>query len=52
MHGFLHELPNQEAIDFAIAASVLKLTVSGDLNLVSEKEIRAVMQKGGGAMSR
>lgn len=53
MHGLLHGFGAQEDIDFAIAASVLKLTVSGDLNLVQESEIRSVMKKGGGAsMSR
>lgn len=49
MHSILHNLGAQESIDFAIAASVLKLTISGDLNLVQESEIRAVMKKGGGA---
>jgi len=49
MHSMLHSYAPQESIDFAIAASVLKLTISGDLNLVQESEIRAVMQKGGGA---
>jgi 2-dehydro-3-deoxygluconokinase len=49
MHSLLHKFDNQESIDFSIAASVLKLTVSGDLNLVQESEIRSVMKKGGGA---
>lgn len=49
MHGILHQFDAQESIDFAIASSVLKLTISGDLNLVQESEIRAVMKKGGGA---
>ncbi|WP_409311128.1 PfkB family carbohydrate kinase [Pectobacterium sp. B1J-3] len=49
MHGVLHGFGDQEKIDFAIAASVLKLTISGDLNLVQESEIRSVMKKGGGA---
>ncbi|NDL63153.1 sugar kinase [Acerihabitans arboris] len=49
MHSLLHNFAAQEWIDFAIAASVLKLTVSGDLNLVQESEIRSVMKKGGGA---
>jgi len=49
MHGLLHNFATQECIEFAIAASVLKLTVSGDLNLVQESEIRTVMKKGGGA---
>ncbi|ACS85181.1 sugar kinase [Musicola paradisiaca] len=49
MHSLLHQFDHQEAINFAIAASVLKLTISGDLNLVQESDIRAVMKKGGGA---
>ncbi|MEH0875646.1 sugar kinase [Pectobacterium cacticida] len=49
MHGLLHQFDAQETIDFAIAASVLKLTISGDLNLVQESDIRSVMKKGGGA---
>ncbi|AUH01331.1 sugar kinase [Prodigiosinella confusarubida] len=49
MHSLLHKFDTQEAIEFAIAASVLKLTISGDLNLVQESDIRAVMKKGGGA---
>lgn len=47
--GILHQFDAQESIDFAIAASVLKLTISGDVNLVQESEIRGVMKKGGGA---
>lgn len=46
MHGLLHDTNPQEAVDFAIAASVLKLMISGDLNLVTEAEVRAAMQKG------
>lgn len=49
MHSLLHKFGDQETIDFAIAASVLKLTVTGDLNLVQESDIRSVMKKGGGA---
>ncbi len=49
LHGLLSELDGQETIEFAIAASVLKLSVSGDLNLVTEAEIRAAMSKGSNA---
>lgn len=49
MHGILHQFDAQKSIDFAIAASVLKLTISCDLNLVQESDIRVVMKKGGGA---
>ncbi|MFM2479908.1 PfkB family carbohydrate kinase [Celerinatantimonas sp. YJH-8] len=46
LHGLANQLPPQETIEFAIAASVLKLSISGDLNLVTESEIRAAMSKG------
>lgn len=50
--GLLHALLNgfgpQETVDYAIAASILKLTVRGDSNFVTEAEIRAVASKGAG----
>lgn len=50
--GYLHALINgmsgQQAIDYAIAASVLKLTVRGDSNLVTADEIAAVAASAGG----
>jgi len=49
IHGMLHNLPPQENIEFAIAASVLKLSISGDYNLITESEIRNAMQKGSNA---
>ncbi len=49
MHGLLHEKKPQEVIDFALAASVLKLMIGGDLNLSTEAEVEAVMKKGAGA---
>ena len=49
LHGMLNKLEPQESIEFAIAASVLKLSISGDYNLVTETEIRAAMQKGSNA---
>mgnify|MGYP002409819136 FL=1 len=42
----------QDMIDFAFAASLLKLTVAGDQNLVGEAEIRSVMKKSGGSSFR
>ncbi|MDF7682418.1 sugar kinase [Lactobacillus sp. ESL0679] len=45
VHGLLHDFSAQDRLDYAIAASVLKLTISGDLNLVTDAEIRAVMDK-------
>lgn len=48
LHALLHGFDAQHAVNYAIAASVLKLTVRGDSNLVSAAEIEAVATKGGG----
>ena len=48
VHALLHGYALQEVVDYAIAASVLKLSVRGDANLVSESEIRSVMAAGSG----
>lgn len=48
IHGIMNGFEKQERIDYAIAASVLKLTISGDLNLVTDSEVRAVMDKQNG----
>ena len=48
VHALLGGFEPQEAIDYAIAASVLKLTIQGDSNLVTEAEVRAVASKGAG----
>ena len=43
VHRLIHKFDNQEALDYAVAASVLKLTITGDLNLVSDADIRSIM---------
>ena len=48
IHALLHGYEPQRAIDYAIAASVLKLTIRGDSNLVTETEIAGVAAAGGG----
>lgn len=48
MHGILNDFDNQKLVDYAIAASVLKLTVLGDLNVTTEADVRAVMEGGAG----
>ena len=48
IHALLHGYEPQRAIDYAIAASVLKLTIRGDSNLVTEAEIAGVAAAGGG----
>ena len=48
LHALLHGFEPQAAIDYAIAASVLKLSIRGDSNFVTSTEIAAVAQAGGG----
>ena len=48
LHALLNGFAPQEAIDYAIAASILKLTIRGDSNFVTESEIKAVAAKGAG----
>jgi 2-dehydro-3-deoxygluconokinase len=52
--GLLHALANgyepQHAIDYAIAASVLKLSIRGDSNFVTEAEIEAAASSAGTGM--
>lgn len=48
LHGIVNGHAPQETIDFAITASVMKLMISGDQNIVTEAEIQAAMKKGSG----
>lgn len=48
LHALTHGFAGQEAIDYAIAGSVLKLTIPGDSNLVTADEIKAVAASAGG----
>ena len=48
MHGLLHNYTPTELVQFGLAASVLKLTITGDLNLVSEAEIRNLIKSNNG----
>jgi 2-dehydro-3-deoxygluconokinase len=43
IYGLSQRMPNQEALDFAVAASCLKHTISGDVNLATVSEIRELM---------
>lgn len=42
IHGMLHGFDAEKLVEYAIAASVLKLTIRGDSNLVTADEIAAV----------
>ena len=48
VHALLHGFDLDHMSEYAIAASVLKLTIPGDSNLVSEAEIEAVAAQGAG----
>ena len=52
IHAMLHDFEPQKAIDFAISASVLKLMIQHDANVVSEKEIEQIMKQGGTNLQR
>ena len=43
IHGLLTGMPPQEAVEFAAAASCLKHSIHGDLNLVSRQEVLALV---------
>lgn len=43
IYGLLH-LPDQDALEFATAASVLKHSISGDANLVTKEEVLDLMK--------
>ena len=45
MHGLVNNYADQKGIDFAIAASVSKLTIVGDLNISSQEDIEEVMNR-------
>ena len=47
IHAMAHDFAPQRTIDFAISASVLKLMIQHDANVVSEKEIEQIMKQGG-----
>lgn len=48
LHALLGGMEPQAAIDYAIAASILKLTIKGDSNFVTADEIGAVAASSGG----
>lgn len=50
LHALTFGMTGQDAIDYAIAGSVLKLTVPGDSNLVTADEIAAVAASAGGGI--
>lgn len=47
IYGLLNKANTKEALNFAVAASCLKQTISGDFNLVSIEEVEKILQSGG-----
>lgn len=49
--GFLHavhrQLSSQQALDFALAATVLKHSIPGDFNLVAERDVQTLLSQEG-----
>lgn len=46
LHGYLSKWNEQKIIDFATAASVLKHTILGDANIVTEEEVNNMLNNG------
>ncbi|MBN2356843.1 sugar kinase [candidate division KSB1 bacterium] len=44
IHGLIHGWPKKDALDFAVAASALKQTIPGDMNLVREIEVLNIVK--------
>ncbi len=44
IHGLLEGWDKQRALEFAVAASALKQTIPGDMNLVSEDEVLSIVK--------
>ncbi|NLW25279.1 MAG: sugar kinase [Clostridia bacterium] len=47
IYGLLSGMSNQDALEFAVAASCLKHTIHGDFNLVSVEEVKNLMHGDG-----
>ena len=52
LHAWMNGYHPQELIDFSIAASVLKLMVQRDFNVVTEADVRGVMKAAGTNLQR
>lgn len=47
IHGLVSGMSQAQALEFAVAASALKHTIPGDVNMVSEAEVLSLMKNGG-----
>lgn len=46
LHGLINNMNQEEVVEFATCASVLKHSISGDINLVNEDDIKTLMISG------
>ncbi|HYE53067.1 MAG TPA: sugar kinase [Azospirillaceae bacterium] len=47
LHGLLSGMAEKDALEFAVAAAVIKHSIPGDANLAGEDDIRALVEGGG-----
>ena len=47
IYGMSNGMPDQEALDFAAAASCLKHSIPGDINLSTVEEVQQLLSDGG-----
>jgi 2-dehydro-3-deoxygluconokinase len=47
IHGLISRMPDQDALEFAVAASCLKHSVPGDMNFVSTDEVNQLVRGSG-----
>ena len=47
IHGLVTGMSQGDALEFAVAASALKHTIPGDMNLVNEAEVLSLLKNGG-----
>jgi len=45
LHGLIRSFDAQKAVDFATAAAVLKHSIPGDFNLVSEADVELLLSE-------
>ena len=43
IHGFVNKMSQRDALEFAVAASALKHTIPGDVNIVSIQEVESLV---------
>lgn len=52
LHGLRRGLPEEQAVHFGLAAACLKHSIPGDFNLVTEAQVRALMDDAGYGVRR